>query len=347
MIRSCRARSLRPRSAGSPHNPAGETHGIAARFKLEGLEPVIAEPESELDHLRKRGATWKSDRGDAVRDGLSCFTIGHPPDYGARRQRLNSVEAKIARAKEHFAQVQQEIDAWLEEGSFTVVYEQNEAGDEHYLKTRLAGAPPTVERWALILGDGMTNLRDSLDHLIYQISNPNPGKPLFRSAAFVIVRERDKFKGEANNKLAGLTRRTRAVVEAFQPFNRPHHIVAPSLLGALGTFANTNKHRLILPVFTVPQNLRFTLSTKTPSKGRVATMIGNIEDGSRFFVYKTDVPEPGTTINFAELKTEIALTHESLPDVPPLHAGRSPTRHLVLAISQEVEAAIRAVAASL
>jgi hypothetical protein len=219
--------------------------------------------------------------------------------------------------------------------------------DEHYLKTKLTGAAPPVERWALMLGDGMTNLRDSLDHLIYQISNPNPAKPLFRKAAFVIVRERDRFKGEANNELARLSRTTRAVVEAFQPHNRPHHIVAPSLLGALAVFANTNKHRLLLPVFTVPQNLRFTLETKTPSKGRVATMTGNIEDGSPFFVYKTDVSEPGTTINFAELKTEIALTHESMPDVPALTAGRSPTRLLVPAIGQEVEEAIRAVANSL
>jgi hypothetical protein len=31
-------------------------------------------------------------------------------------QRLNSVKLKIARAKEHLAQVQKEIDAWLKEG---------------------------------------------------------------------------------------------------------------------------------------------------------------------------------------------------------------------------------------
>ena len=174
-----------------------------------------------------------------------------------------------------------------------------------------------------MLGDGMTNLRDSLDHLIYQISNPNLDKPKYRKAAFVIVRERDKFKGEANSKLAGLSRKTRAVVEAFQPYNRPHHLVAPSLLGALGAFANTNKHRLLLPVFTVPRNLRLNFDVKTPSRGRFATMIGNLEDGSRFFVYKTDVPEPGTTLTFPELKTEIALTHESMPDVPDITAGRS------------------------
>ena len=170
---------------------------------------------------------------------------------------------------------------------------------------------------------------------------------LFTKAAFVIVPDPDKFRGEANNKLAALSRTTRAVVESFQPYNRPHHKVAPSLLGALSVFANTNKHKLILPVFAVPQNLRFTLSTQTPSRGTVTATIGNIEDGSPFFVYKTDVPEPGTTINFAELKTEIALTHKSMPDVPPPSAGGTPTRFLVPAIIQEVDEAIRAVANSL
>ena len=239
---------------------------------------------------------------------------------------VKSVEAKIARAKEHFAQVQHEIDIWLESGSFTVSYEPNEAGDEHYLKANLIGAAPNAARWALMLGDGMTNLRDSLDHLIYQISNPNLVKPQYRKAAFVIVRDSKDFKKEANNKLAGVSKKTRAAVESFQPYNRPHHTVAPSLLGALAHFANTNKHRLLLPVFTVPQNLRFNFDLKTPSRGRVATMVGNMEDGGRFFVYKTDVPEPGTTLTFPELKTEIALPHESSPGVPPIAAGRSATR---------------------
>jgi hypothetical protein len=260
---------------------------------------------------------------------------------------VNSIEAKIAPAKEHFAQVQHEIDTWLDSGSFTVSYERNEACDEHYLKANLIGAAPNAVRWALMLGDGMTNLRDSLDHLIYQISNPNLDKPQYRKAAFVIVREAKDFKKEANNKLAGVSKKTRAVVEAFQPYNRPHQSVAPSLLGVLADFANTNKHKLLLPVFTIPQNLRLNFDVKTPSRGRVATMMGNIEDGSRFFVYKTDVPEPGTTLTFPELKTDIALVHETTPSVPAIAAGRSPMRHIIPAIGKEVEDALHAVTASL
>ena len=113
---------------------------------------------------------------------------------------MSSVEAKICRAKEHFAQVQNEIDAWLGEGSFTAIYERNEASDQHYLRARLTGNPPPVGKWALILSDGMTNLRDSLDHLIYQISNEDVTNPWHPKAAFVIVREKSSFKGESKNK---------------------------------------------------------------------------------------------------------------------------------------------------
>ena len=76
-------------------------------------------------------------------------------------------------------------------------------------------------------------------------------------------------------------------------------------------------------------------------------MVGNMEDGARFFVYKTDAPEPGTTLTFPELKTEIALPHESSPGVPPIAAGRSATRHIIPAIGKEVEDALQAIVASL
>jgi hypothetical protein len=87
--------------------------------------------------------------------------------------------------------------------------------------------------------------------------------------------------------------------------------------------------------------------TKGPSKGRIAATTGNIGDGSIYFVYETETPEPETTLTFPKLEIEIALPHESMPDVPVALSGRSPTRFLVPAIIQEVEEAIKAVRSSL
>jgi hypothetical protein len=197
------------------------------------------------------------------------------------------------------------------------------------------------------VGDGITNLRDSLDHLIYQISNEDLANLSHPKAAFVLVREQPSFNAEARNKLAGLSQATRAAVEAFQPYNRPHHVVAPSLLGVLSNFAITNKHKLLLPVFTVPSSLRFNVVTKGPSKGRIGATAGSIEDGSIYFVYETDSPAPGTTLTFEKLEIEIALPHETVASVPAHLSGRSPTRFLVPAMIQEVEDAVKAVRASL
>jgi len=259
---------------------------------------------------------------------------------------MSSVEAKILRAKEHFAQVLNEIDQWIGNGAHTAVYERNEDGDQHYLRAKLTGTAPPVERWALLLGDGMTNLRDSLDHLIYQLSNTDPENPTHPKAAFVIVQEPSSFSGEAKRKLANISGTTRAAVEAFQPYNRPHPIVAPSLLGVLSSFAITNKHKLLLPVFAVPSSLRFSVDTKGPSRGRYAIPRGSIEDGSIFFVYETDKPEPGTTITFDKLAIDIGLVHQTVATVPPHLAGKSPTRLIVPALIQEVEEAINSVRAS-
>jgi hypothetical protein len=119
------------------------------------------------------------------------------------------------------------------------------------------------------------------------------------------------------------------------------------MLGVLSTFAITNKHKLLLPVFTVPSSLRFNVVTKGPSRGRIGSMAGSIEDGSIYFVYETDSLEPGTTLTFEKLEIEIALPHETVASVPAHLSGRSPTRFLVPAMIQEVEDAIKAVRTSL
>jgi hypothetical protein len=259
---------------------------------------------------------------------------------------MGSVELKIERAKEHFRQVQDEIDVWLSSECYTAVYERNEDQDQHYLRARLTGEKPPVERWALLIGDGVTNLRDSLDHLIYQLSNQDLATPSHPKAAFVVVRQQSSFNAEAKQKLANVSNATQNTIEAFQPYNRPHPVAAPSLLGVLSVMAVTNKHKLLLPVFTVPSSIRFSVKTAGPSKGKIALARGSIEDGSVYFVYETENPEPETTLIFEKLAIEIALTHETVPSVPALLSGRSPTRLLLPALIQEVEATVMAVRAS-
>ncbi len=260
---------------------------------------------------------------------------------------MNSVRAKVERAREHFSQVQGEIDTWISGNAYTAIYERNEAGDQHYLRAKLNGAPPPIERWALLFGDGMTNLRDSLDHLIYQISNSNIESPSHPKAAFVLVRDPSSFKGEARNKLANVSQTVHDTIESFQPWNRQHPLVTPSLLSVLSSFAITNKHKLLLPVFTMPSSFRFTVATQTPSGGRVATTRNSIEDGSVFFIYETNKPEPGTTLAFEKIVLDIGLPHESPTSVPEILSGRSPARFLLPALLKEVEDVIGAVSPSL
>ena len=260
---------------------------------------------------------------------------------------MNSVEAKVERAKEHFAQVQYEIDAWVGGDPFSATYEQNEEGSQHCLRAKLIGDRPPVDKWALLFGDGITNLRDALDHLVYQISNTDVEHPSHPKAAFVIVRQQSSFSAEAKGKLANISQATRATIESFQPYNRPHPQVAPSLLWVLSAFAVTNKHKLLLPVFAVASSLGMNFTTKGPSSGHIAQTRGSIDDGSIFFVYQTHKPEPETILTFNKLKIDIALVHESQPSVPDHLSGRSPTRLLVPALIQEVVETIKAVRASL
>jgi len=256
---------------------------------------------------------------------------------------MSSVEAKIERAKQHFNQVQGAIDVWKSERHFEGFYERSEDGRTHYLKAKLTGSMPPVEEWALLIGDGITNLRDSLDHLIYQASNPDLNNPAHPKAAFVIARKSTSFRNEAKEKLAGISEATRAVIETLQPHNRPHRFVAPSLLKVINDFAVTNKHMLLLPVFAMPSKFKAAIVTEAPVTGRVTILRANIEDGSVIFAYETERPESGVSFRVEEIDLDIGLVHESPSTVPAHISGRSPTRLLIPALIQEVETVIDAI----
>src|SRR5208283_1653448 len=108
---------------------------------------------------------------------------------------LTSVNAKISRGINHAQAVESEIRAWMNGSPYRLVHEFNSDSTEHSLVFRVI-SKPELERWALMVGDAIHNLRCCLDHLVYAIAVHESGKnpPLnWDSLQFPIYDEPDRF----------------------------------------------------------------------------------------------------------------------------------------------------------
>src|SRR5208282_3855961 len=94
---------------------------------------------------------------------------------------------KIGRAEEHFQAFQTEHDAWVDTSPYQVVRKRNADGSRHSLLAEVNNPPP-LDRWSLIAGDCVHNLRSALDHLAYALAAHKIGEapPNPRSLQFPI-----------------------------------------------------------------------------------------------------------------------------------------------------------------
>lgn len=170
----------------------------------------------------------------------------------APKTELASCWLKIARAKEHFAILESEISEWVKTDSLRLVKEPDPTGGAHRVFVEVANAPP-LDRWSLISGDCVHNLRAALDSLIYRIAiyqtglNPPADEKILQ---FPIVSDPTAF-AKQGYRIASLSPAVRDEIERIQPYNRPHPEFPP-LLELLSFLDNQDKHRTLNVVAAAP-----------------------------------------------------------------------------------------------
>jgi len=113
------------------------------------------------------------------------------------------------------------------------------------------GEEPDAERWGILLGDVIHNLRSALDHVIWQLVLLNEAKPrptnqwpMSRSAKKYIQPRKDGRASVREECLFGVSEPARTVIDGYQP-----HIEAARMnehfLSVLAALSNADKHRLI------------------------------------------------------------------------------------------------------
>jgi hypothetical protein len=208
----------------------------------------------------------------------------------------------------------------------------------------ISGEKPDFERWSLMVGDCVTNLRDSLDHLIYGIAQlPTSPKPeSSHLAAFIIRDDLDRFEKDAKQRLCSVPNVVRDAVRSFQPINRPLPELPP-LLGILGELANGNKHKLLALMMTTfgSYDIKFVGESPAREKATFDVYKGHLDDGRIVFLFELPSPHPSIKLDKeSKIGLHISLPHKPRQGNTAFDADRTAYRPLLEAIFTEVELVI-------
>lgn len=183
------------------------------------------------------------------------------------RHPLDGPRSKIDRAREHLHALTGEIDAWREADRDRAPFADQSVdsdGVTHRIRFDWGDDPPPLLRWSLLTGDCAHNLRSALDHLAWQLALRDVDEPGERTC-FPIYGSREHYMMANKRGLptprSGLSkidsiadRSVRQAIEDAQPFNGPFQLEHEPLW-VLARIDNIDKHRLVLPVPTLPTNL--------------------------------------------------------------------------------------------
>jgi hypothetical protein len=159
------------------------------------------------------------------------------PEFG-------SCGLKIARAEEHAETINNEVREWSATDPYGLIQKRDSQGSRHSFHIEVRNEPP-LQRWSLIAGDCVHNLRSALDHFLYAIVLRKPAGILpgyERSIQFPIADCPSRMPTEKWYGL--LSGKVRTAIDGVQPYNRPHADFRP-LLGVVRDLNNSDKHRLL------------------------------------------------------------------------------------------------------
>lgn len=263
---------------------------------------------------------------------------------------LSSVYAKLDRAEEHLNAVQVEIAQWRNSCRYESFPERDSKTTRVGVALLRIGPDPYTTRWAVIIGDCLTNIRGALDHLIYSFAKfhaANDPSPDIENLAFVIVDSPERFKEAARKRLKGFTQGFVDLVESFQPYRRKHPVLPP-LMALIRDLSNADKHRLLQVAGAgVAQ-----LNVSYLGTAGVGTMIGMvnpepIEKNTIVCMVESTEPDPNLGVHAVNISIQVAIWHDLREGSTDPMEGRTEVGTLLRLLIGEVGAFIDALKSNL
>jgi diadenosine tetraphosphatase ApaH/serine/threonine PP2A family protein phosphatase len=223
---------------------------------------------------------------------------------------------KMSRAEEHFCTIKSDLIAWKKSEPYTVKRRSDTTGGRHSLVVEIKGSPP-IDRWSVVSGDCIHNLRAALDNLVYAVaiqeSGVNPPR-CSKDLQFPIAADAAAFASQ-KWRIRSLSGRAQARIEQAQPYNRPHSELPP-LLRLLADFDNVDKHRLLNVVIANVSGgkFSFTLADEPPIfvPPQVEFLDGPVGNGAEFAWFTINPPKQNTKYNY-EANFVVSIIHPAGP----------------------------------
>lgn len=117
------------------------------------------------------------------------------------------------------------------------------------VEVKVVDVPEIPERWSLLVGDALHNLRCALDYLAYELVALNNNGIYDESTQFPIATDPaadERAYGRHGWRTLQLLGPQRPLIEQAQPYHDPANIYAAAL-GVLQGLSNSDKHRLLVP----------------------------------------------------------------------------------------------------
>ena len=221
---------------------------------------------------------------------------------------------KLGRAEEHLDTFKTEFQKWSDSEPYVITKKCNSDGSHHGLVIDIMNPPPQ-DRWSLIAGDCIHNLRSALDTVVYAVAVRESGvspPPNADKLQFPITDCPEAFEVQRKRRIASLSVKTQAWIERAQPYNRPHK-TNPPLLRILSEFSNSDKHRTLNVALQHASHGRFKFLS--PLMGSVPTLHylrTPIHSGPEFVFFTLDPPKRDVNYKY-DGAIAISVTHSPGP----------------------------------
>jgi hypothetical protein len=208
---------------------------------------------------------------------------------GVAEASLAGILAKLDRAKTHAETFDRRFTEFLQREPYSVTIQSDgEPAHTVHFHWQVKEAPPLD--LALILGDLLTNLRATLDYLVWQLVLAVEGTPTDRNA-FPCVRQAKNWHSAREDRLAGVDPHWAEEIEKLQPYHRTQQPERHPL-AVLDTINNINKHRALPPIVMTLPTWTFRLGGDIGGRSiKLDQWLDRpIEDGVEFMRYSFDPP---------------------------------------------------------
>jgi hypothetical protein len=206
---------------------------------------------------------------------------------------LERAVAKIDWASEHLQHLGEHLTSYIKTNPYEFVPDPNsrfEKNGEQWVSGTFGAREETIlSVLALQAGDVISNLRSSLDYLVWELVLANKGTPTTTNA-FPICDTVNSFGSELQKgRLSGTKPAVVSLVESMQPYHTGQKC-HETFFWVLHHLSNINKHRRILDVYIrsviPPSDFEIETSSEGVAYARINPPLGLLKPGTKLGPYR-------------------------------------------------------------